>query len=1405
MASQRGRRTTRRATHDPDFEYGMGPSSSEHEINGSSQNTVVSEQNDSDSSYHENTPTPLNNTGEENVNGDREEVVAGQEGEQSSSEENETDQSPRARWLRKWKRSDPGLCCVCLDEDATKDNVLVYCDGKECDVVVHQECYGITTLPKKEDPWYCDRCLALPSDAVRCVLCPNKNGAFRKIRASDEAGEPMVWVHILCAFWMPGMHIGSAADLRDIQVVNVDPKNWGKKCHVCNSEEGAAIHCDAGQCKNWVHATCAVAYGLTEYVDEENISDPYFIYCKQHGPNDHPRQNKIEKWIRMRDDFLADECLKRSDERNTQLQGGFPGQNLREIFEDAYAGYTAQREVRITDARRRIVQQASKHNGLIDAKEKAEKNVRDFKAKIPNARGENTILRNYLEKFNEAILSLVPHMRNIQVETHDESSNYTKIETLMESMAIKNNIVWSKEIKRIAKSIKVKQLNTNEMRSLNLKSVVSALAKAAKEEKEKARRGGRRNGVKSRGRPKTPSKGKEKIVLNQEEIPEGEDYDGQQTPKRTTRSRAASIKGKEKSVEDEGDSQKSDLSNENSIKSQQLRKVPRLRIVGLESQQITENAIESETPKRKRAELPSKDQLPDITNEVQAGSSKRKRVQENLSTTSTNTTEAESISSKKNVKRNKRKRVEYVQSVQSESTSNVDEQTQAVVSNNNDQVSASIPADEVVQSTPSKRKYKKSRKSVNKGKKVNEQAPASSDTNQVEVSETIQDDSPSSTSARAKRSTKKVKRSTKSNETADDVSKTNDANTTSSKKSSKRTSTKNKTKNTSESKVHTKAKLRPIAPKTSEITNVLNVEEKSEGSTFPVVLSKPKNDATNIPENNDTEDGEYTPKDVATTTSTHGDVSDVNTATFDQSSQGKVNKAENNDEDSSNIRSGGVIGISTLLNPIEDTPSSTSTVYDSFLHYTVNASTTNQSYFNGNGNGNLYQTSTPSNNNVPNTNIGYSSITAPITTSFQRSYFLAESSSNQTPFRAPLSESGASTFQGSYNAASQGSTRYPYTTLNQGNATTYTRTFGSVTNQGGTSTFVASSYAQINQNNPTMFTNSYSNVNENRTSTTFTNLTNTGSVPAINASNLGGLGVLLSAAEMVESPKTTSFSVQKNNNNEVKNESTTEPSQNKSQIPDKAAVTTTFYDNGKVCTNTTEGVASPYQTGSVNFLSFTGPSPYPNTNTTATAQDDSAVAETSSELSKENDTQNVETVNAQDESTNDEPVQDTANSEELMSEQSTATKPKRKRVGGIKKKAGRKPKAKLTEEEAAQFRAPIPQPTCTICRLVIPPANDQPSATYITPQRARESMLLKGRDKVNRMVRCGYCSKWYHLACMVPPRRTMPTGGYVWRCAECDHPSSSTSESPAEHSGSGEAPSVPTIPTKKWNLRSATR
>ena len=49
-----------------------------------------------------------------------------------------------------------GGCCVCADDSGYSDNQLVYCDGHECLVAVHQGCYGIITVP--EGNWYCKVC-----------------------------------------------------------------------------------------------------------------------------------------------------------------------------------------------------------------------------------------------------------------------------------------------------------------------------------------------------------------------------------------------------------------------------------------------------------------------------------------------------------------------------------------------------------------------------------------------------------------------------------------------------------------------------------------------------------------------------------------------------------------------------------------------------------------------------------------------------------------------------------------------------------------------------------------------------------------------------------------------------------------------------------------------------------------------------------------------------------------------------------------------------------------------------------------------------------------------------------------------------------------------------------------------
>lgn len=49
-----------------------------------------------------------------------------------------------------------GGCCVCADDSGYSDNQLVYCDGHECLVAVHQGCYGIITVP--DGNWYCKVC-----------------------------------------------------------------------------------------------------------------------------------------------------------------------------------------------------------------------------------------------------------------------------------------------------------------------------------------------------------------------------------------------------------------------------------------------------------------------------------------------------------------------------------------------------------------------------------------------------------------------------------------------------------------------------------------------------------------------------------------------------------------------------------------------------------------------------------------------------------------------------------------------------------------------------------------------------------------------------------------------------------------------------------------------------------------------------------------------------------------------------------------------------------------------------------------------------------------------------------------------------------------------------------------------
>lgn len=72
------------------------------------------------------------------------------------------------------------VCLVCNDGDYEDNNLIVYCS--KCQMTVHQQCYGIVTIP--EEDWLCYPCQFYEDDdlkakQIECVLCPIKGGAMK--------------------------------------------------------------------------------------------------------------------------------------------------------------------------------------------------------------------------------------------------------------------------------------------------------------------------------------------------------------------------------------------------------------------------------------------------------------------------------------------------------------------------------------------------------------------------------------------------------------------------------------------------------------------------------------------------------------------------------------------------------------------------------------------------------------------------------------------------------------------------------------------------------------------------------------------------------------------------------------------------------------------------------------------------------------------------------------------------------------------------------------------------------------------------------------------------------------------------------------------------------------------------
>lgn len=60
-------------------------------------------------------------------------------------------------------------------------NEMIICDGRNCGVVVHIGCYGLSAVPEDEF-WFCDGCQdKLNPLESNCILCPVTGGVLREV------------------------------------------------------------------------------------------------------------------------------------------------------------------------------------------------------------------------------------------------------------------------------------------------------------------------------------------------------------------------------------------------------------------------------------------------------------------------------------------------------------------------------------------------------------------------------------------------------------------------------------------------------------------------------------------------------------------------------------------------------------------------------------------------------------------------------------------------------------------------------------------------------------------------------------------------------------------------------------------------------------------------------------------------------------------------------------------------------------------------------------------------------------------------------------------------------------------------------------------------------------------------
>ncbi|KAJ1963353.1 hypothetical protein IWQ62_003243 [Dispira parvispora] len=197
-------------------------------------------------------------------------------------------------------------CGVCSSPKCTRRNAIVFCDGQNCNLPVHQKCYDIKEIPPGNLEWFCQRCEdGVVAGDTQVACCPAKNGALKRTNLASQ------YVHVVCGLWNPAI----VTDNPHKWVVNID-QTTGHPCVCCDRDFGYTVPCayavpenseegESGMddyddgvapCGQYYHVTCAIESGILT-VPSPPAPANTLLLCENHKTQ---RRNRRRSKVRTR-------------------------------------------------------------------------------------------------------------------------------------------------------------------------------------------------------------------------------------------------------------------------------------------------------------------------------------------------------------------------------------------------------------------------------------------------------------------------------------------------------------------------------------------------------------------------------------------------------------------------------------------------------------------------------------------------------------------------------------------------------------------------------------------------------------------------------------------------------------------------------------------------------------------------------------------------------------------------------------------------------------------------------------------------------------------------------------------------------------------------------------------------